>query len=126
MPTVKARSSQSRPSMMGSSRAEKEPGPLRISWLWPCSAAETGWEWVWALGPEWVCAIVRDGGGSGMAHGLKEAVRWSCAGVGVALSRLLYRVVVVMVGVFESGGGVSYLASSWMLDQVQISINDIT
>lgn len=79
MPTVKARSSQSRPSMMGSSRAEKEPGPLRISWLWPCSAAETGWEWVWALGPEWVCAIVRHGGGSGMARGLKEAVRWNCA-----------------------------------------------
>jgi len=29
-------------------------------------------------------------------------------------------------GGFESGGGVSYLASSWMLDQVQISIDDIT
>jgi len=39
MPTVKARSLKSLPSTMGSSRFRYEPGPSRVSWVCPWSAA---------------------------------------------------------------------------------------
>lgn len=51
MPTVNARSSQSLPSMIGISRPMKLPGPSRISWVCPWSAAACecdgpSWEWL--------------------------------------------------------------------------------
>lgn len=55
MPTVKDRSSQSLPSMIGISRPMKLPGPSRISWVCPWSAAACECD-----GPscEWLCDIV--------------------------------------------------------------------
>lgn len=55
MPTVKARSCQFRPSMIGISRPRKLPGPSRISCECPCSAAEKP-SWVWfVMPPSWEC-----------------------------------------------------------------------
>jgi hypothetical protein len=51
MPMVNARSSQSRPSMRGISRPRKLPGPSRISWVWPWSAAACECD---ALSCEWL------------------------------------------------------------------------
>jgi hypothetical protein len=55
MPTVKALSSQSRPSMIGISRPTKLPGPSKISCVWPWSAAACECD---ALSCEWLCDMM--------------------------------------------------------------------
>jgi hypothetical protein len=50
IPTVKARSDQFLPSVIGSSRPRKEPGPSRIS-------CECPWSWSWKC-PSWSWSLV--------------------------------------------------------------------
>lgn len=51
IPTVKARSFQSRPSISGISRLTYEPGPSRISWEWPWPLKGSSCEW--PMPPSW-------------------------------------------------------------------------
>jgi hypothetical protein len=77
MPTVKALSSQSRPSMIGISRPTKLPGPSKISCVWPWSAAACECE---GLSCEWLCDMMvrvwrNNGAGVTRSRGFSAYVR---------------------------------------------------